>query len=180
MTGRRWMVFAVGLAGALGSVTGRASAATGRAELQGTEEHSTVSGSVVLTEMPEGLQIWVQVVGAPAGTHAIHIHQYGTCDEAGNAAGGHFNPDKTAHGFLPSDGLSKAHPGDMGNVEVGPDGRGTLNLLLPGVSLSGGPYAVAGRAVVLHEQADDFGQPTGNAGGRIGCGAILMIKVLGE
>jgi hypothetical protein len=28
--------------------------------------------------------------------------------------------------------------------------------------------------VVLHEKADDFGQPTGNAGGRIGCGTIQL------
>jgi Cu-Zn family superoxide dismutase len=26
--------------------------------------------------------------------------------------------------------------------------------------------------VILHEKEDDFGQPTGNAGGRIGCGVI--------
>ena len=34
------------------------------------------------------------------------------------------------------------------------------------------PHAVAGRAFILHEKQDDFGQPTGNAGGRIGCGKI--------
>jgi Cu-Zn family superoxide dismutase len=33
---------------------------------------------------------------------------------------------------------------------------------------------VAGRAFVLHEKADDFGQPVGNAGSRIGCGPIVL------
>jgi Cu-Zn family superoxide dismutase len=26
----------------------------------------------------------------------------------------------------------------------------------------------------VHEKADDFGQPTGNAGGRVGCGVIAV------
>jgi Cu-Zn family superoxide dismutase len=176
---RQWAVLMVVLVGVLGSAQGRAAAETGRAEIQGTEEGSTILGSAVLTETPEGLQVSVHVTGAPAGQYAIHIHQYGGCGEAGNAAGGHFNPDNVAHGFLPSDGLAKAHPGDLGNLEVGEDGHGRLSLFLPVVSLTGSKYAVSGRAVVLHERPDDFGQPTGNAGGRIGCGAILITKVLG-
>ena len=175
----RWMVLTAALCGLVVALGTEARAETGRAEIQGTGEGSTVSGSAVLTEDSNGLLVSIQVIGAPSGKHAMHIHQYGRCGDAGNAAGGHFNPDKVSHGFVPSDGLAKAHPGDMGNIEIGPDGRGTLSLTLPEVSLSGSQYAVAGRAVVLHEQADDFGQPTGNAGGRIGCGPILIIKALG-
>jgi Cu-Zn family superoxide dismutase len=33
---------------------------------------------------------------------------------------------------------------------------------------------VGGRAIILHEKMDDFSQPTGNAGGRIGCGTIIV------
>ncbi|MBI4430987.1 MAG: superoxide dismutase family protein [Candidatus Omnitrophica bacterium] len=36
------------------------------------------------------------------------------------------------------------------------------------------------RAVILHEKEDDFGQPTGNAGGRIACGKIGLKKSLCE
>ncbi|MBI3323135.1 MAG: superoxide dismutase family protein, partial [Candidatus Omnitrophica bacterium] len=34
-----------------------------------------------------------------------------------------------------------------------------------------------GRSLILHEKVDDFGQPLGNAGGRIGCG---VIRIVGE
>jgi len=48
--------------------------------------------------------------------------------------------------------------------------------LLPGgwaaTNPYGGPYAVAGRAVIVHANPDDFSQPSGNAGGRIACGVI--------
>ena len=36
-----------------------------------------------------------------------------------------------------------------------------------------GPNSVVGKAVVFHEKADDLKtQPTGNAGGRLGCGVV--------
>jgi Cu-Zn family superoxide dismutase len=64
----------------------------------------------------------------------------------------------------------------MGNIEVNPKGSGKATVVLPGVSLTGtgGTPSVEGRAIILHEKADDFGQPTGNAGGRIGCGIITV------
>jgi Cu-Zn family superoxide dismutase len=34
------------------------------------------------------------------------------------------------------------------------------------------PASFVGRAIIVHAKKDDGGQPTGNAGGRIGCGVI--------
>ncbi len=168
----RW-VFCVGIMVSV-LLPSRAYAETGKAVIGATADGSLVAGLATLTETVTGLQVAVQVSGVSPGQHGLHIHQYGACSDHGNAAGSHYNPDQVPHGFLPSNGLTKAHPGDLGNIEVGANGEGTLSLVLPGVTLSHGPYAVAGRAIVLHEKLDDFGQPTGNAGGRIGCGVIAV------
>jgi Cu-Zn family superoxide dismutase len=142
--------------------------------ISGTQEGSAVSGTATFTDSPEGLHVVIQVAGVSPGQHGFHIHQYGRCEDDGKAAGGHYNPEGVKHGFLPTDGFTQAHAGDFGNIEIRGDGVGTLELTIPGLRVSGGSHTVGGRSVVLHEQIDDFGQPTGNAGGRIGCGVIAV------
>lgn len=146
----------------------------GTAELHGTQPSSKISGAATLTPTPNGLRVSIRVTNTPAGVHGLHIHDVGSCGDGGKAAGGHYNPDGVKHGFLPKDGFGGAHAGDLGNITVGPDGTGRLELTLPGLTLHDGPHSVAGRAIILHEKPDDFGQPTGNAGGRIGCGVIAV------
>lgn len=150
-------------------------AESGKADLVATKAGFTASGTATLTDTPQGLHVVVHVTKGSPGRHGLHIHQYGSCGDEGKAAGGHYNPDGVKHGFLPTDGLTGAHAGDLGNIEVSTDGTGTLDLTLQGLRLSGGKYTAGGRAIVLHEKADDFGQPTGNAGGRIGCGPIVIV-----
>ena len=150
----------------------QARAAKATAVIQGTQENSELAGSVHLEDTDEGLLIEAEVFGAPPGLHGFHIHENGSCEDQGNAAGGHYNPDSAPHGFLPADGLEHAHAGDLGNIEINEEGEGTLGIMLPNLTLSGGKYNVGGRAVILHEKLDDFGQPVGNAGARIGCGVI--------
>jgi Cu-Zn family superoxide dismutase len=149
-------------------------AAIGTAVIKGTVKDSAVLGSVSFMEMNDGLQIEASVANVPAGKHGFHIHEKGDCADEGKAAGGHFNPQKVDHGFMPKDGMMHSHTGDMGNIEVGADGNGKLSVFLPGVHLLAKDPSVAGLAVILHEKEDDFGQPTGNAGGRIGCGIITI------
>ena len=153
---------------------GPASAETGEVMLGATQDGSLESGGAVLSDTPDGLQVTVQVAGISPGKHGVHIHAFGGCGDGGKDAGGHLNPDGVQHGFFPTDGSEHAHPGDMGNIEVGGNGTGSLVITLPGVALSGGNYPVAGRAIILHAKEDDFGQPTGNAGSRIGCGSIII------
>jgi len=147
-------------------------AATATAVIKGTKENSELLGSAHFKDTDEGLQVEVSVYGAAPGFHGIHIHEKGSCEDSGNAAGGHFNPDGVKHGFLATDGLVGAHAGDLGNIEVNQNGEGTLYMVVPGLTISGEKYNVEGKSVILHETKDDFGQPTGNAGGRVGCGVI--------
>ena len=149
-----------------------AAAESGQAVISGTSDGSSITGSASLKDTPDGLVVSVEINGAPPGQHGLHIHQFGACNDQGKAAGGHYNPDAAPHGLLMKDGAGHAHAGDLGNIEIGADGRGRLESTAPGVTLASGPRSVGGRAIILHEKADDFGQPTGNAGVRIGCGVI--------
>ena len=142
------------------------------AVLKGTAEGSALSGTVHFEQAGDALKVTAEISGAPAGKHGFHIHEKGDCGDTGKAAGGHFNPDKVEHGLLPKDGFTMAHAGDLGNIEIGPDGKGKLEVTVQRLSLGTGKYDIDGKAVILHEKEDDFGQPTGNAGGRIGCGVI--------
>jgi Cu-Zn family superoxide dismutase len=142
--------------------------------IDSTADPSETFGEATFTETSDGLEITVMMDNAPAGTHGFHVHEVGSCEDGGKAAQGHFNPDNVEHGYLPDDGFENAHAGDLGNIEIAEDGTGTLNLTIPGLSLEEGNYAIAGRSVILHAQPDDFGQPTGNAGDRLGCGLINL------
>lgn len=147
------------------------------ADLKPTVEGSPITGKVSFMETDEGLKINAVVLNAPSGKHGFHIHEKGDCSNKGDAAGGHFNPDNVPHGDLVKDGFVKAHAGDLGNIEIGPDGKGTLEKVIEGLTLKEGKYAVLGRVVILHEKEDNFGQPAGNAGGRIACGVIPSLAV---
>lgn len=147
---------------------------SGIATIRGIAPGSPISGEALFEDTPGGLKITVDLQGAPPGKHGFHIHEFGLLTNGGNDAGGHFNPAGKPHGYLPSDGLDNAHAGDLGNIEIGPDGKGSLALTIPGLTLSGGPASVGGRSVILHAKEDDFGQPVGNAGPRIGGGVIVL------
>lgn len=146
------------------------------AEIKGTAENSPIKGTVTFEDTTAGLRVRAQLANVPPGLHGFHIHEYGSCAEEGKAAGGHYNPAGTQHGMVVKDGVKHAHAGDMGNIKADASGGASLEVLIPGVSIAAGTYTVGGRAVILHEKADDFGQPVGNAGGRIGCGPILLVS----
>lgn len=154
--------------------TSFAFAAKGKTDIKGTAEASPISGTAAFEDTSDGLKISVALEHVPPGKHGFHIHEKGDCGDGGKAAGGHYNPDGVSHGLLLRDGFQKAHAGDLGNVEIDANGRGKLEAVLPGLTLAGGKYNVARKSLILHEKEDDYGQPTGNAGGRIGCGVIAL------
>ncbi len=152
-------------------------AETGEAVIRGTAESSTMSGIATVTDTGEDfIRLHILLSRAPTGKHGFHIHEFGSCEDTGQAAGGHYNPDGAPHGDVLKDGFMKAHAGDFGNIEVGPDGNADMTVTMQGLSLSGGKRSVAGRSIIIHEKEDDFGQPAGNAGGRIACGTIYITQ----
>ena len=132
---------------------------------------SKLSGKAVLTETEGGVHVVLTLEGVEAGEHGAHVHEKGDCSAAdGASAGGHFNPQSKDHG-LP--GAEKRHLGDLGNITIGKDGKGSLDITAPGANLKAtDPASFVGRSIIVHAKKDDGGQPTGNAGGRVGCGVI--------
>ena len=162
---------ALALSGCASSAPAAAEGPRARAAIEARSD-STVTGTATFTELSTGgVKVHVHIEKAPPGTHGLHIHEKGDCsDPKAVSAGGHFNPGGMPHSG-PMD--MKRHAGDLGNIEIKADGTGDLDITSDLLTVKAGPNSVVGRSVVFHEKADDFKtQPTGNAGGRFGCGVI--------
>lgn len=138
---------------------------------------SLASGKLMLMPMGGGVHLTGEIGGLTRNaTHAIHVHEKGDCSAAdASSAGGHFNPTGQPHG-RPDAGPH--HAGDMPNIAADANGVARVNLHVQGLSLGGAAATdIAGRAVVVHAQADDYAsQPAGNAGARIACGVVAAIR----
>jgi Cu-Zn family superoxide dismutase len=135
---------------------------------------NTVNGSVTFTKSGDEIKVVADVTGLTPGKHGFHIHEFGDCSSSdGNSAGGHFNPAHKAHGAPEA---SDRHAGDLGNIDADASGKAHLEWNDKVMKLSGAD-SIIGRAVIVHEKADDLKtQPTGNAGGRLACGVIGVAK----
>ncbi|MEN2991490.1 superoxide dismutase family protein [Tistrella sp. BH-R2-4] len=131
------------------------------------------NGSATLTGTPTGVLIATDLRGLPPGKWvAFHIHEGDACDaEQGHkTAGGHFNPDDRAHGYLAEGG---PHAGDMPNQKVAQDGTLAVEVFNGAVRLDQGDTGIMGRTLMIHAGRDDYrSQPSGAAGDRIACGVI--------
>lgn len=134
---------------------------------------SKLKGKATFTQGEKGaITLRVEVSDAPPGVHAIHIHEKGDCSSPdGKSAGNHWNPTHMEHGKW---GVDHFHLGDIGNMTIEPNGKGTITLdTTKWTAGGGGVNDVIGHAIVIHGGVDDFKtQPSGNAGPRIGCGVI--------
>lgn len=153
------------------------SRATGTVALVDTTGKSV--GTATLTEASNGtITVDVNVTGMPAGTHGIHFHEVGKAEPTAkppfSTAGEHYNPENKQHGLENPNG---AHGGDLPNLTVDAQGRGTLNATTERVTLTDGPKTLLdanGSALIIHAAADDQKtNPSGNSGGRIAGGVVV-------
>jgi len=161
-----------GLVAGCATDSGTASNAAGPSEARAVLRDAAGKevGQARLRKAGSGLRLSLQASGVAAGTHGVHLHTVGQCNPPDFAsAGGHWNPSGRQHG---KDNPAGMHMGDLPNMSVGADGKGSLDVTLDGASLSA-LLDADGAAVVVHATADDYKtDPSGNSGGRIACGVL--------
>ena len=147
-------------------------------EATATAEARTTAGMLAArataTQNGDSVRIRVEAMGMPRGSYAAHVHTTGLCTPPDYAsAGPHWNPTGQQHGRNNPAGM---HKGDLPNLEVGTDGRGSFEYVIPGAWIAGGPSPMLdadGAAIVIHAKADDYRtDPAGNAGARMACGVF--------
>jgi Cu-Zn family superoxide dismutase len=148
--------------------------ARAQAVLSGTQSDTTVTGTVNFKEDDGKVEMKLEItVPKKANSSvAVHIHEHGSCGDMGKEAHGHWNPTNENHGKW---GTAPFHRGDIGNVKLDGEGKGTLELETDLWTISGSDTTknILNKAIIVHGGEDDFKtQPTGNAGSRIGCGVI--------
>ena len=130
-------------------------------------------GTAQFVEAAGRLNVNIQLTGLAGGSHAVHLHQVGRCQAPDfTSAGPHLNPAGRTHGALSPTG---PHLGDLPNIAIGASRTGTMTAELGTVSADVlmHLFDADGTAIVVHAQPDDYRtDPTGNAGGRIGCGVL--------
>lgn len=155
------------------AVANEAAPAGGAATTALSSATGVASGTATIEPSADGLKLTVNAEALPPGTHGIHVHMVGKCEGPGfETAGAHWNPTTRQHGLENPQG---SHAGDLPNLVVGADGRGTLTANLAGATMTGegGLLDADGAALVVHADPDDLKtDPSGNSGGRIACGVF--------
>jgi Cu-Zn family superoxide dismutase len=140
-----------------------------------------ITGRATFVERQQGtgkiVEITLTVSGLKPGMHGVHLHAVGKCEPDFTAAGGHFDPGPS--GNPDPDANHPFHMGDIPNLEVGANGRGTMKAVTSRVTLSDGPLSLFdddGSAIIIHGNQDQMttGAPkSGVSGGpRVACGVI--------
>ena len=135
---------------------------------------TNASGKATFSEQNGEVTFTANLSGLEPGEHAIHIHEKSDCSAPdASSAGGHWNPTFKDHGKW---GSASYHRGDIGNFTVNENGEGTITMSTSEwcIGCDDETKNILGKSVIVHVGADDFvTQPTGDAGGRAACSAII-------
>jgi superoxide dismutase, Cu-Zn family len=134
-------------------------------------------GTVTFTDSKWGLLVTPDLSGLSAGVHGFHIHAKPACGPAENegkmaagfAAGGHLDPAQSKKHLGPYE--PDGHLGDLPPLIVAADGKATLPVLAPRLSVKD----VTNHSIMIHEGGDNYSdqpKPLGGGGARIACGVI--------
>lgn len=140
---------------------------------------SPSAGTVTFVDLPQGLQIRIDLRGLPPGRHGFHVHENPSCRNIimpdgrvipGGAAGGHFDPDESGNHLGPNGG---GHKGDLPELEVGIDGtaKGVMSVIITNVKAAD----FKEHSVVIHSAGDNYSDAPSSLGGgraRLACGVI--------
>lgn len=147
-----------------------------RAEIIGGPLAPNINGTVNFYEIHGGTLVVAEIYNLPEmvagnmqsppiGPFGFHLHEGGSC-AVGNPsdpfamAKGHYNPTNQPHPL---------HAGDM-PVLFSNNGYAYLAFFTNRFT----PEQVLSKAVIIHQNPDDFrSQPAGNAGKRLACGIVL-------
>lgn len=163
--------FAAALAGCQTTANEASNDRLGQATLQ--LANGAPGGTAQLLASGSQVSIAITVTGLAPGVHGLHLHTTGSCTAPDFAsAGAHLNPAGHQHGTANPAG---PHLGDLPNITVGADGKGSVSATLPGTreQVLAQLFDADGSAVVVHASADDYRtDPSGNSGARIACGVL--------
>jgi Cu-Zn family superoxide dismutase len=134
------------------------------------------AGTVTIKETKDGVTLETDLKDLPPGEHGFHMHEKGSCDPAdkdgkktaGQAAGGHFDPEATKAHKGPGGG---GHKGDLPKLEVSDKGVSKQKLEVKGLKLAD----FAGHSLMIHAGGDNYSdtpKPLGGGGERIICGVV--------
>jgi len=169
-------VFAAGVA-----ASAQQKAASGPVRAHADIKGDGITGTADFVETQQGngklVTITVAVSGLKEGAHGVHLHAVGKCEAPFTSAGGHFDPGPA--GNMDPDANHPYHMGDIPQLTVGANGKGTMKIATTRVTLSDGPLTLFdsdGSAIIIHANPDQgiTGEPrSGVSGGpRIACGVI--------
>src|SRR5687768_3531953 len=140
-----------------------------------------ITGTAELVESQQGtgkiVNVTLTVTWLKPGLHGVHLHAVGKCTPDFAAAGGHFDPGPASN--PDPDANHPFHMGDLPQISVGANGKGTMKAATTRVTLSDGPLSLFdadASAVIVHGNPDQgiTGEPkSGVSGGpRVACGVI--------
>ena len=110
-----------------------------------------VKGTINLIQFKNATNFKIKLSGMKPNTiHAIHIHEYGNLSEGCHSSGSHYNPKNVDHGFE----APHKHVGDLIN-NLKSDSKGNVKGYFNDSMVK--VKDVIGRAIVIHDLADDYG-----------------------